>query len=278
MPQIAQTCPVELMQFAEQLGDVATNILRTVAASPKVVGVKADSGLVTEADLAVEQAVRAEIERCYPAHGVIGEEFPPVRDDAEYVWIVDPLDGTKAYVQGLPLFGFLLALAWRGSLLLGLAEQPLLRDRWLGAEGRGTMRNGRPVTTRTCPTLTEAVISTMGYDTYCSQHGARLLALRQAARQTVTADSFYVFGLLAAGRVDLIATACLAVYDFAALAPIVYNAGGLMVDWEGEPVTTGSSGTILAAGDPALVPQALLTMGLAAGEDTTKSPLPVRSH
>jgi inositol-phosphate phosphatase/L-galactose 1-phosphate phosphatase/histidinol-phosphatase len=258
----AETCPADLMQFAERLGDVATDILRAMAASPRVVEIKTGGGLVTDADVAVERAVRAEIERVYPTHGIIGEEFPSVRAEAEFVWIIDPLDGTKAYVQGLPLFGFLLALTWRGRIILGLAEQPLLRDRWLGAAGRGTTRNGRAVRTRACPTLAEGMISTMGYDSYCPQHNARLLPLRYACHQTVTADSFYVFGLLAAGQVDLIATACLSVYDFAPLQPIVQNAGGIMVDWDGRAITTASTGTILAAGDAALVPQAFAIMGL----------------
>ena len=238
----------EIVAFANRLGDIAAAILREKAAAPPAVEIKPDGTPVTDADRAVEQAIRAEIARAYPSHGVIGEEFPAERAEAEFVWIVDPLDGTKEYTQGLPLWGFLLALGHRDRFALGLADQPLLGHRWVGADGHGTTRNGRAVRTRACGGLGQAVISTMGYDTFCRHRHDTLVPLRGMAKSTVTADSFYVFGLLAEGRVDAVASDGFALHDHAALDAIVRNAGGTVTDWQGRALHRGHSGTILAAG------------------------------
>ncbi len=242
-------CPPEFVAFAHTLGDIATDLLRQFARGPVSVEIKTDGSPVTDVDRAVETAVRAHIHRSFPEHGIIGEEFPAERADAEWVWIVDPLDGTKEFIQGLPLFGTLLALAHRGQIVLGLAEQPLTKDRWLGADGHGTTWNGVKVNTRPCAALSEAVLSTMGYDSFCQHRHATLAPLRGRCRTTVTGDSFFVFGLLAGGRVDAIASDGFALHDYAALDAIVRNAGGTMTDWAGQRLTLTSDRTVLAAGD-----------------------------
>jgi inositol-phosphate phosphatase/L-galactose 1-phosphate phosphatase/histidinol-phosphatase len=243
------TVPHELLAFAHSLGDTACDLLRQFARGPVQVDTKSDGSPVTDVDRAVETAIRAQIHHHFPAHGVIGEEFPATQADAEWVWIVDPLDGTREFIQGLPLFGTLLALAHHGQIVLGLAEQPLTRDRWLGADGHGTTWNGLPVSTRACAGVEDAVLSTMGYDTFCRHRHATLAPLRARARNTVAADSFFVFGLLAAGRVDAIVSDGFALHDYAALDAIVRNAGGVMTDWAGQRLTLTSDKTVLAAGD-----------------------------
>ena len=245
-------CPEPLVSFAGQLADLAGDMLREAAHGAAVVEIKPDGTPVTDVDRAVEAALRAAIAAAFPEHGVIGEEYPPTRPDAEWVWIVDPLDGTKEFIQGLPLFGVLLALTRAGRFVLGLAEQPLTRDRWLGADGRGTTRNGRPVRVRPCASLGTAVVSTMGYDSFCPARHDVLQALRASCRSVAIADSFYVFGLLASGRMDLIASDGFALHDYAALDVIVREAGGCMTDWDGRRLTLASDGSVLAAGDPAL--------------------------
>jgi fructose-1,6-bisphosphatase/inositol monophosphatase family enzyme len=204
--------------------------------------------------------VRAEILRHYPAHGIHGEEFPAERLDAGFVWVIDPVDGTKEWVQGLPLFCFLLALCRGEEIVLGLMEQPLLHHRWLAAAGFGTRRDGRTVTTRNGRGLDEAVVSTMGYDTFCGQDHDRLQRLRRFHRRTVIADSAYVFGLLAEGRVDLIASDGFALHDYAALDAIVREAGGTVTDWSGRRLGRHSDGTILAAGSAELHAEALAVL------------------
>ncbi len=243
------TCPPELLAFANTLGDIACDLLRQMARGKLTVETKGDGSPVTDVDRAVESALRGEIRHHFPAHGVIGEEFPAERADADWVWIIDPLDGTKEFIQGLPLFGTLIALTHRGKIVLGLAEQPLTRDRWLGADGHGTTWNGLQVSTRPCESLGEALLSTMGYDTFCQHRHATLAALRPKARGIVTGDSFFVFGLLAGGRADAIVSDGFALHDYAALDAIVRNAGGTMTDWAGQRLTLTSDKTVLAAGD-----------------------------
>ena len=251
------TCPAELVTFAHRLADIAAGILRDNVRREIVVETKADGSPVTAVDRLVETALRREIEQAFPAHGIIGEELPPSQKDAEWLWIIDPLDGTKEFIQGLPLFGTLLALAHRGRLVLGLAEQPLTRDRWISMSGQGTRFNGHPAHVRPCASLDRAVASVMGYDSFCAADHECLAGIRQSVRSVVIADSFYVFGLLAIGRVDLIVSNGFALHDYAALDVIVREAGGVMMDWHGQPLTLHSGPSILAAGDPALAAQVL---------------------
>jgi inositol-phosphate phosphatase/L-galactose 1-phosphate phosphatase/histidinol-phosphatase len=253
----------DLVAFANHHADLAGAILRDASNNPPIVETKSDGSPVTDADRAVEQAIRAAINREHPGHGIRGEELPSEREAAEYLWIIDPIDGTKEYVQGLPLFGTLIALCHCGRFVLGLADQPQLAHRWLGADGHGTTRNGRRVHTSACATLADAVISTMGYDTFCAGRNAVLAPLRRRARGTVTADSFYVFGLLAEGRVDVIATDRFALHDYAALEVIVRNAGGTMTDWCGQPLGMTSGGTILATSTAALHAEVLPVLRVA---------------
>jgi histidinol phosphatase-like enzyme (inositol monophosphatase family) len=250
-------CPDEMLAFAHRLGDIAADLLRQFARGPIAVETKGDGSPVTQVDRAVETALRDAIRHTHPGHGVIGEEFGTERSDAEWVWIIDPLDGTKEFIQGLPLFGTLLALAYRGEIVLGLSEQPLTRDRWVGADGRGTTWNGAQVRVRPCPSLGSAVLSTMGYDSFCLHRHDVLASLRHGSQATANGDTFLVFGLLAAGRIDAVVSDMFKLHDYAAEDAIVRNAGGSITDWAGQRLTLASDGTILAAGDTRLAAEIL---------------------
>ncbi len=252
-----ESCPDEYIAFAHRLADMAGDILRDCVQQQVSVELKPDGTPVTAADRTVESALRSAIEARLPAHGIIGEEFPATRADAEWLWIIDPLDGTKEFIQGLPLWGTLIALAHHGRLLLGLAGQPLTRDRWIGVSGDGTRCNGQQVQVRRCARLENAVVSVMGYDSFCAAHHDRLSRIRDQAGSVVIADSFQVFGLLANGRVDLIVSNGFALHDFAALDVIVREAGGMVTDWNGKPLTLASGPSIIAAGDPALAEEVM---------------------
>jgi inositol-phosphate phosphatase/L-galactose 1-phosphate phosphatase/histidinol-phosphatase len=245
MPQ----CPPDLVTYAHALGDIACDLLRQFAREPVAVDTKGDGSPVTEVDRTVETALREAIRRVHPGHGVIGEEFGADHADAEFVWILDPLDGTREFIQGLPLFGTLIALAHGGEIVLGLAEQPLTRDRWVGAEGHGSTWNGAPLAVRPCAGIADAVLSTTGYDSFAVHRDAVLRPLRRAARGVANGDTWMVFGLLAAGRIDAIASDGFYLHDYAALDAIVRNAGGIVTDWAGRRLTLASDRSILAAGD-----------------------------
>jgi histidinol phosphatase-like enzyme (inositol monophosphatase family) len=253
-------CPAELVAFAHTLGDLACGLLRGFARGPVTVETKGDGSPVTQVDRAVETALREAIAHAHAGHGVIGEEFGADRPDAEFVWIVDPLDGTREFILGLPLFGTLIALAHRGEIVLGLAEQPLTRDRWLGAEGHGTAWNGTQVRPRPCAALADAALSTTGYDSFAAHRAGVLAPLRRRARGVANGDTWMVFPLVASGRIDAVASDGFQLHDYAALDAIVRNAGGIMTDWAGRRLTLGSDGSVLAAGDARLHAEVLAAL------------------
>ncbi len=239
-------CPEEFVSFADRLADAAGQIQRRHYRQSVAVEIKPDGSPVTQVDRETERVLRDLIEQNYPHHGISGEEYPDVRTHAEYIWVLDPLDGTKSFLAGMPLFGILIGLAQRRRFVLGVMDQPILRDRWIGADGHGTMFNGNPAHVRPCPTLREAV-AFLGkpYDPAI----ARLNPMIKWARY---GGDCYAYGLLASGYVDLVVDNGLGDHDFGALEPIVRNAGGVMTDWEGNALTMASGGAVLACGDAAL--------------------------
>ncbi|MGQ0676089.1 MAG: inositol monophosphatase family protein, partial [Rhodospirillales bacterium] len=157
-PRAPEACPERFIRLARRLADAAGAVVRRhYRTQLKVMG-KADTSPVTEADREAEKAMRGIIRRAFPTHGVLGEEYGPERTDAEYVWVLDPIDGTNAFISGIPLFGTLIALARRGRPILGVIDQPVLRERWVGALGRKTTWNGRRVRTRPCARIADATL------------------------------------------------------------------------------------------------------------------------
>ncbi len=249
--------PEQLIGFAGRLADTGGRVVRRYFRAPLEVENKADATPVTAADREAEQAMRAEIEADFPDHGIIGEEYGTVRADAECVWVLDPIDGTKAFIAGKPLFGTLIALLRHGAPVLGIIDQPVSGERWIGAVGRTTTFNGEPAATRGCAALDRAVLNTTGPDLFEGDELARFGGLSRAAGMTLYGGDCYAYGLLASGFIDLVAEAGLKPYDFCALIPVVEGAGGVITDWRGGALTLESDGRVLAAGDPAVHAQAV---------------------
>ena len=239
----------EFVAFANQLADAAGEIVRRYFRQPVNTSQKADGSPVTGADRAIEGIIRERIEAAYPNHGVLGEEFGPHQVDADFVWVIDPIDGTKAFISGVPLFGTLIGLVQHGHPVLGVIDQAVMGERWLGADGTGTTLNGQAVRTRPCVAMGEAVLFTTGPDLYGGDDARAFQRLAGAARWTRYSADCYAFGLLASGFIDLAAEASLKPHDYCALVPIVANAGGVISDWRGAPLGLDSDGRILAAGD-----------------------------
>jgi inositol-phosphate phosphatase/L-galactose 1-phosphate phosphatase/histidinol-phosphatase len=244
--------------FAQEVADVAAGIVRRYYRSPGAVESKLDASPVTVADREAERAMRELIRARYPDHGIEGEEFGAERRDAELVWHLDPIDGTKSFIIGRPLFGTLIALSHRGRPLLGLIDQCILGERWLGLRGQGTSWNGAAVRVRPCPDLGQAVLGATSPAMFAAgAEQAAFARVQQAVRYAVFGGDCYTYGLLAMGFVDLVIEADLDAYDFMALVPVVEGAGGLMTDWRGEVLHPASGGRIVAAGDPRLHAAAL---------------------
>lgn len=239
----------DLIDLAERAANLSRPILRRYFRAPLDVIRKGDESPVTRADREAEAAIRQLLSREAPDHGIIGEEHGTERADADYVWVLDPLDGTRAFVVGKPTFGTLIALAYKGEPVLGVIDMPMLDERWVGAAGRPTTLNGRPVKTRPCGTLGQAWINTTSPEMFTGGRMAAFERLRAASAGCNYGGDCYGYGLVASGYLDATVEASMQTYDFMALAPVVKGAGGLITDWAGKPLGLESDGTVIAAGD-----------------------------
>ena len=241
----------DIVDFAHVLADAASGIVRSAARSRRVAHRKADASPVTDVDREVETRLRELIAARYPGHGVIGEEFGIDRRDAEHVWVLDPIDGTKAFMAGMPMYGTLIGLVRGGRPILGIIEQPVTRERWTGIDGDGTWYNGERVRTSECPRLSEALACTTSSEYYEGEDAAAFQRIVNGSRWIVYGGNCYAFARIACGNVDVAIEARVAVHDYVALVPVIRNAGGIMTGWQGEPLTIErvSGGRILACGD-----------------------------
>lgn len=196
--------------------------------------------------------MREILEREAPDHGFVGEEYGGVRAEADWVWQLDPIDGTNSFATGSPLFGTLIALVHQGEAVLGLMEQPILGERWLAHGSQPTTLNGRPCRTRPCADLAQAVHFTSGPEYYAGGREAVLQHLMAATKLTRFSADCYAVGLLVGGFVDLVVECGLQTHDYAALVPIVENAGGVCSTWRGSPHDMATDDDFVATGDPAL--------------------------
>lgn len=240
------------VDLAYRLADAARPEIMNRFRTGIAVDAKSDASPVTEADRAAERAMRALINETFPDHGILGEEYGAENVDAQYVWVLDPIDGTNSFVTGKPLFGTLIALCEDGAPIVGVIDAPGVEERWCGARGQITTRNGEAVITRDCESLDRAWLYATTPDMFHGTDNDAFTRLSDAAWRTVYGGDCYAYGLLASGYVDLVCEAQLGTYDFAALAPVVEGAGGRFTDWAGNPVNLKTDGRVLAGGDPEL--------------------------
>ena len=262
---MAGSVPAELVALAERLADAARPIANRYFRTAVTVDDKTDASPVTIADREAETARRALLTEHVPQHGVFGEEHGAVRTDADYVWVLDPIDGTKAFITGLPIFGTLIALLHHGKPVLGVIDQPILKERWLGVSGERSTFNGKPIQVRACPDLANAYMYSTAPLMFTGEWEKRHEALTQRVKLFRWGGDCYAYGLLASGHVDLVVENSLKLYDFAALVPVVKGAGGLITDWQGNELDINSDGSVLAAGDPAVHRAASAVLG---GDDS----------
>lgn len=244
------------LALAHRLADAAGAAIRPHFRAGISVETKADASPVTAADRAAEAAIRAIVEAERPGDGIIGEEYGVHRPEASRLWICDPIDGTRAFIAGRPLFGTLIALLEDGVPVLGIIDQPIARDRWAGTAA-GTTLNGAPVRTRACAALAGAHLATTAPQLFDAAGHAFFQRVRAAVRDTLYGGDCHNYGLVAAGCLDLVVESGLQLYDWAALVPVVAGAGGRMCDWHGSDLRLGATGEVIAAGDPALIEQVL---------------------
>ncbi len=255
-----------LLDFAHGLADISGAIIRPYFRKPLAIANKAGRGAfdpVTEADRAAERAMRRALEKRWPEHGLIGEELGSAGESARFRWVVDPIDGTRAFIMGSPLWGTLIGLLDGQEPVLGLMDQPFTGERfWSGARTAHLRTgSGKPhrLRTRPCAHLSEATLTTTHPDLFAGGREADAFArLAQRVRMTRFGGDCYGYCLLAAGFVDVVVEAGLKAHDIVALIPIIERAGGRITTWEGGPATAG--GRIIAAGDARLHEQALAVL------------------
>lgn len=250
----------ELSRFTDcgaRAVDASGAFIREYTRKPFHVEVKGDGSPSTSVDQAVEDQIREIISAEYPDHGILGEERKATAPDNEFVWAIDPIDGTLPFLAGIPVFGTLLALVHNGIPVLGIIDMPMTAERWIGAEGRQTTRNGRPVHTRDCADLSMALMSTSNPDYYDHTNGPALERLKQATRFAVYGGSCMFYAQIASGRVDICIDVGFKAWDYMALIPVVQGAGGVFTDWEGSAAGLHSGSQYIAAGDPRIHEQAI---------------------
>lgn len=251
-------CPPETAAFAHALADLVRPIIRRYFRTRLDIDSKLDESPVTIADREAEGAMREMIAARFPDHGIRGEEFGVHRADADWVWVLDPIDGTKSFVSGSLAFGTQIALVHRGRPVLGIIDQPITGERWCGQSGAPTLFNGQKARTSATRNLAEAVVYTSAVDHYALPERARYVALAAAARFSRSSHDCYAAGLLALGTVDLLLEGNLHDYDILPQIPIIEGAGGIVTDWQGEPLADARRfDTVLMAANAGLHAAAL---------------------
>ena len=250
------------LTLAGELADAAGAAIRPYFRTSLRIEDKADLTPVTVADRAAEAAMRRLIEARFPEHGIIGEEYGRVRETAEFVWVLDPIDGTKSFISGVPLFGTLIALTRHGRPILGIIDQPISSERWIGAAGRSTTLNGAPIHCRPCSGLAAATLFATTPEMFRGHDLAVFDRVSATVKLTRFGGDCYAYGLVAAGFIDLILEASLKPYDFCAMVPIVEGAGGVASDWQGLPLDLRSDGRVLVAGEHHIHQAALALLGV----------------
>lgn len=244
-----------LIRAAEAAADVAGAVIRPFFRAGIGADMKTDASPVTIADRTAEQAMRAVLsERC-PGHGILGEEFGLQNADARLRWVLDPIDGTRAFITGRPTFGTLIALLDGDTPIIGIIDQPVTGERWVGAAGRTTTFTGPMggrVGARACSAMSAAELSSTTPHMF-DEATARWDALRAATGRTYYGGDCYSYGLLALGQIDIVVEAGNKVWDWAALVPVVEGAGGRVTDWAGGKLHPDGDGRVIAVGDPALL-------------------------
>jgi myo-inositol-1(or 4)-monophosphatase len=256
---------IDFTAFVERLANVAGEAIlpffrTTLSVEDKGGGGRFDP--VTAADRAAEAAMRALIRKTFPDHGIIGEEYGNERTDAEYVWALDPIDGTKSFICGLPIWGTLIALTRAGEPVFGMMHQPFTRERFTG-DGAASSYSGpagrRSLRVRRCAQLADAILGTTSPLLMDDADRAAFARVEKSVRLSRYGGDCYAYCMLAAGHLDLVIETELKPYDVLPLIPIITGAGGMITTWEGGPANAG--GRIIAAGDARAHAQAMALLG-----------------
>lgn len=247
----------EAEDFAQQLADASRSICLKYFRNGLIVEDKDDASPVTQADKECEAQIRSMIRNRFPDHGIVGEEHGNEQLDHPYTWVIDPIDGTRAFATGLPVYGTLIALLADGKPVCGICDLPSLGERFVGGSGDTSRFNGSRCQTSEVKELSEATLRFTSHEIFSKAEFSAFEAISRLTRFNHPGGDCYNYGLLAAGHCDLVVEAGLQAYDVMALLPIVQGAGGVITDWQGRDVMLDFNGRILAAANKDLHAEAL---------------------
>lgn len=256
----------EIKDFANYLADISAQITKKYFRLPNGEITKEDESPVTIADREIEKTLREEIMKKFPNHGIIGEEFGNHNETAEFVWILDPIDGTASFIVGRPIFGTLISLTYQGKSILGIMNQGVSNERWIGISGEGAYFNGQKIQTRNCQKLSEAVICSSSSHYFKGEDEEMLKRITSLTKYKkiggiIYGGDCYSYATLASGFVDIVVDPGLKVYDYAALIPIIEMAGGVVTDWWGNDLDLRSDVHLVACANKELHKQVIEILG-----------------
>jgi len=243
---------IDFSSFVDQLANASGDTILPFFRTALAVENKQTGGFdpVTAADRAAEQAMRTLIRKQFPDHGIVGEEYGSERTDAEYVWVLDPIDGTKSFIAGMPVWGTLIGLMRFGEPVFGMMNQPFTRERFSGDGGASRYRGpggNRELHVRECASLSDAVMFTTSPLLMNRDDRAAFGKLEDKVKLSRYGGDCYHYSMLAAGLIDVIVETEIKPYDIVAIIPIVAGAGGVITTWENGPAQGG--GRVIVAGD-----------------------------
>lgn len=242
---------------AVRVSEIASETAREYFRGRLGIEFKADESPVTQADKAVEAKVREYLQEHFPDHGIVGEEHGVQGGDQREMWIIDPIDGTRSFLSGHPLFGFLLGHLVDGIADLGVVAMPALNEVFLGVQGQGATLNGESISVSEKTQLEQAILYVNEGDKLHRDHPTVFDRLMQSGQTRRFAYDCYPHALLAAGHVDAVIDYDLQPYDFLPVSALVQAAGGIMTDWDGKPLNLSSDGKVISAATPELHTQML---------------------
>lgn len=247
----------EFVDFSQELAEASRALIRSRFRRNIDVEMKPDNTPVTSTDLEVETLIRNMIADRYPDHGVVGEEHADSAATAECVWVIDPIDGTRSFIAGRPVFGTLIALTIDEAPVLGVVDIPITQERWIGATGHATRLNDEIVKTRRCPALSQAILLATSPEYLDGDAAQPFSRVEEQSRFTIYDAGTQGYGLVASGYADIMIVARYGIVDYLAAVPVIEGAGGVVRDWHGAPLTLHSGERVVALGDEARLPEVL---------------------
>jgi histidinol-phosphatase len=247
----------ELVEFTGSMATAAANCTNSYFRHPIDIMTKQDQSPVTKADQETELLLREMISENFPTHGILGEEHGSEGLDRDDLWVIDPIDGTKSFIAGLPVYGTLIAYLHKQKVRIGAISMPAMHELWIGIEGQGCFFNRTQCHASQCKLLKDAILMTTSPDYFRGHDKGRFNELSDLTRLQRYGGDCYIYGMLASGWADIVVEQGLQAYDYMALVPVVQEAGGIITDWSGDSLTLNSDGNVIAAATRELHQQAL---------------------